>query len=185
MVDNVISEAKSRMKKSVTIVGDEFGKIRTGRASASILDRVMVDYYGTKTPLKQLANITAPDAQLLVIHPYDKNVIEEVEKGILAADLGLTPSNDGALIRLPFPALSEERRLEMVKLAKQMAEEGKVAVRQIRRELIDKFDAKKKSSEISEDDFERARKSIQNVTDEHIKEIDELFKGKEIEIMEV
>lgn len=185
MIDDIIADAEDRMKKAVAAARHEFATVRTGRASASILERVTVDYYGTPTPLLQLANVTTPEPQLLVVHPYDKSQIGAMEKAILASDLGLTPSNDGNLIRLPFPAPTEERRRELVKLVHKMAEEGRVAVRNIRRHANEDLRSLEKEHDISKDDLERAEKRTQELTDTYIAEIDAMLGHKEAEILEV
>lgn len=181
----LIREVSGKMDKSVSVVTNELANIRTGRASPSLLERISVDYYGTQTPLNQMAGINAPEAQLLVIQPWDKSAIEEIEKAILKSDLGLTPSNDGNVIRLAFPPLNEERRKELVRLAGKMTEEGRVAIRQIRREANESLKNYKESGDISEDDMIRDQHEIQEITDRHIEKIDEILKNKEKEIMEV
>ncbi len=185
MIDEIVKGAEERMKKALAATQHEFTTVRTGRASASILDRVTVDYYGTPTPLNQIANITAPEPQLLVVHPWDKSVVEGAMKAIQAADLGLNPSTDGTVIRLPFPPLNEERRLELAKVVKRMAEEGRVAVRNVRRDANEHLKAEEKSHEISRDEWERAQDRVQKLTDQYIKEIDLALERKEKEIMEV
>jgi len=173
------------MKKAVAATQTEFTTVRTGRASASILDRVTVDYYGTPTPLNQLANITTPEPQLLVVHPWDKSSLDAVQKAILASDLGLTPSSDGTVVRLPFPALNEERRVELVKVVKRITEDGRVAVRNVRRDANDHLKGEEKNHEISRDDEERALDQVQKLTDTYVAEIDSMLERKEQEIMEV
>lgn len=173
------------MEKAVIATGHELAGIRTGRASTAILDRIFIDYYGTKTSLKQVASINTPESQLLVVQPWDKSILSTVEKAILQSDLGLTPSNDGQVIRLPFPPLSEERRKELVKVAKKIGEDGRIAVRNIRRDANDHLRHKEKDHEISEDDLERAQEEVQKLTDKYIAEIDEMLGVKEREIMEV
>ena len=185
MTKEIVDKAKERMEKAAAATGHELGGIRTGRATTGILDRVFVDYYGTKTPIKQAANISVPEPQLLVIQPWDKSMLAAIEKAILQSDLGLTPANDGQLIRLPFPPLSEERRKDMVKLVKKLCEEGRVAVRNIRRDANEHLKESEKKHDISEDDLERAEEEVQRLTDKYIAEIDELLKAKEKEIMEV
>ena len=159
--------------------------MRTGRASGAILEKIQVDYYGTATPLLQIAGVSSPEPQLLVINPYDRSAMSAIEKAILASDLGLNPSNDGQVIRLPFPPLTEERRKDLVKLVKHYAEEARVAIRNIRRDANDRMKRAEKDSEISQDDLHRAETEIQRLTDAHIKEIDEALRRKEAEIMEV
>lgn len=184
-ISNIITEADDKMKKAVLAVANEFMTVRTGRASASILDRVMVDYYGTKSVLKTVASIMVPEPQLIVIQPWDKSSLASIEKAILQSDLGLTPSNDGKVIRLPFPPLTEERRKEIVKIVKKIAEGGRVAVRNVRREANDHLKHLEKEKEISEDDLKRAQDKIQEYTDKYVSEIDDMLKVKEEEIMEV
>ncbi|MEW6188704.1 MAG: ribosome recycling factor [Actinomycetota bacterium] len=171
------------MKKAIAATGGEFTGVRTGRASASLLDRVMVDYYGTKTPLNQLATVMVPEPQLIVIQPWDKSSIGNIEKAILKSDLGLTPSSDGNVIRLPFPPLTEERRKELVRVVRKMAEEGRIAIRNVRRDAKEALEDLKKDGEISEDEFERAKEKLQKITDKYVSEIDEMLKHKEEEIM--
>jgi len=185
VIEQVVRDAEERMKKAVAATQHEFTTVRTGRASASVLDRVSVDYYGTPTPVNQVANITSPEPQLLVVHPWDKSVVDGVLKAIQAADLGLNPSTDGTVIRLPFPPLNEERRLELAKVVRRMAEEGRVAVRNIRRDANEHLKAEEKNHEISRDEWERAQERVQKLTDSYVKEIDELLERKEKEIMEV
>ncbi|MBE0446574.1 MAG: ribosome recycling factor [Actinobacteria bacterium] len=185
MVQDVLSEAEEKMKKAVTVVKSELAGVRTGRASAALFDRIMVDYYGTKTPLKQMASISTPEAQLAIIQPWDKSAISAIEKAIMTSELGVTPSNDGNVIRLPFPPLSEERRKDFVKLVKKMSEEGKVAVRNIRHGARDDLGSLEKEKLISEDEEKRAEKRVNELTDKYVKEIDGLLQRKEQEIMEV
>ncbi|HEX21792.1 MAG TPA: ribosome recycling factor [Actinobacteria bacterium] len=185
MINEVIKNARERMKKAIIATGHELAGVRTGRASASILDRINIDYYGTKTPINQAASISVPESQLLLIQPWDKSIIAEIEKAILNSDLGITPANDGQVIRLPFPPLSEERRKELVKIVKKYAEEGRVAVRNIRRDANEHLKKEEKNHEISEDDLARAEDEVQKLTDGKIKDIDDLLTMKEKEIMEV
>jgi ribosome recycling factor len=173
------------MDKSVEAIRHEFNALRTGKASTALLDLVKVEVYGTTMPLNQLATISAPEPRLLVIQPYDPSQIGAIEKALLASDLGLTPSNDGRIIRLPIPALTEERRKELVRVAHKVAEEGRVAVRNIRHEANKKVQVEEKSGDISRDDGHRLLKEIQELTDEHVKKIDETLDAKEQEIMEV
>ena len=181
-IDDLIQDATRRMDKSVEAAQTEFSTLRTGRASAALLDRISIDYYGTRTPLKQLATINVPEPRMLTVQPFDPSVLATVEKAIQESDLGLNPSNDGKLIRLPIPQLTEERRKELVKLVKQMAEDGRVAVRNVRRDVIHHL---KELDDIGADDEHRAEEQVQKLTDGHVKQIDELLKGKEAEIMEV
>ena len=185
MIEQVKKTSDERMKKAVASLQHQFGTVRTGRASAAILEKVQVDYYGVPTPLLQIATVGAPEPQLLVIQPYDKNSIGDIEKAILASDLGLNPASDGQLIRVPFPPLTEERRVELVKLCKGYAEETRVAIRNIRRDANEKYKAAEKEHEISQDDMHRAEGEIQKLTDTYIGEIDEILSRKEEEIMEV
>jgi len=171
------------MGKSIEATRHEFATVRTGRASPHLLDRVNVDYYGTSTPLKQLANVAATEARLLTITPYDKSAIKHMEKAILESDLGLTPSNDGNLIRLTIPELTEERRKELVKVVHGLAEEGRVAVRNIRRDCMHDLRELRKEGEVGEDEERRAEGELQKLTDARIAEIEELLKGKEEEIL--
>jgi ribosome recycling factor len=185
LIDELLEDAKERMRKSVESSRGELATVRTGRASPHLLDRVSVDYYGTPTPLKQLANVAASDARLLTVTPYDKSSIATIEKSIQESDIGLTPSNDGNVIRLQIPELTEERRREMVKVVHGVAEEGRVAVRNVRRDVMHDLRDLKKDGEAGEDDERRAEAALQKQTDEAIAEIDSLLKGKEEEILEV
>ena len=186
LTDELIADARERMSKSVDATRNELATVRTGRASPHLLDRVNVDYYGTETPLKQLAQIAATDAKLLTLTPYDKSSISAIEKSILESDLGLTPSNDGNVIRLQIPDLTEERRKELVKVVHGVAEEGRVAVRNIRRDVMHDLRELKEAGEgIGSDEERRAESELQKLTDEHVTKIDELLKRKEAEIMEV
>lgn len=180
-----LNEAKDHMRKAVAALAHEFAGVRTGRASGAILEKVLVEYYGVPTPLNQIASVSVPEPQMLVITPYDRSAINAIEKAILASDLGLTPSNDGQVIRLPFPPLTEERRRELVKLCRHYAEEARVAVRNIRRDINDRLKRQEKEGEISQDELRRLEAEVQKETDAHIKEIDDLLKRKEQEIMEV
>ncbi|HEX9093906.1 MAG TPA: ribosome recycling factor [Coriobacteriia bacterium] len=185
MPETIINHAEDRMKKAVAALGHEFTTVRTGRASGAILEKLTVEYYGTQTPLLQLAGVSAPESQLLVISPYDKSVMGAIEKAILASDLGLNPSNDGTVIRVPFPALTEERRRELGKLCHNYAETARVAVRNARREANDAFKKAEKDADIGQDDARRGEADVQKLTDAYIKDIDDLLKRKEQEIMEV
>ena len=180
-VAETIGDARERMQKSVDSTRHDFTSLRTGRANPALLDRVMVNYYGAMTPLKQLASIGAPEPRLLTVTPFDKNAMKDIEKGIADADLGFNPANDGVLIRLPVPELTEDRRKDMVKLARKMAEDGRIAIRNIRRDAISEI----KNGDETEDDVRRAETDIQKVTDEFIASVDSALKGKEAEIMEV
>ena len=185
VTDDLITDAKGRMAKSVASTRNEFSTLRTGRANASLLDRVMVQYYGTVTPLKQLASIGVPEPRLLTVTPFDKTAMKDIERGITESDLGLNPSNDGQLIRLPIPELTGERRKEMVKIAGKLTEDGKIAVRGVRRDVMQQFKDLVKSGDIGEDESRKGETELQKATDAHIAEIDSAFKSKEAEIMEV
>ena len=180
-----IDDATRRMDKSVEHARGEFNTVRTGRASAALLDRVEIDYYGTKTPLKQLATINVPEPRMLTIQPFDPSSIKSIEKAIQESDLGLTPSNDGKLIRLPIPQLTEERRKELVKVVRQLAEHHRVAVRDIRRDAMRHLKDLVVNGEVGDDEERRAEERVQKLTDQHTKAIDELLKHKEAEVMEV
>jgi ribosome recycling factor len=185
LIDELLADAKERMAKSVESSRGELATVRTGRASPHLLDRITVDYYGTPTPLKQLANVSASDARLLTVTPFDKGALGAIEKSIGESDVGLTPSNDGNLIRLQIPEMTEERRREMVKVVHGVAEEGRVAIRNVRRDIMSDLRELKKEGEAGEDDERRAETALQKQTDEAIAEIDGLLKGKEAEILEV
>jgi ribosome recycling factor len=185
LVKEYMDDARDRMGKSVEATRGEFGSVRTGRASPQLLDRVAVDYYGAVTPLNQLANIAATEARLLTVTPYDKGSIKQIEKAILESDVGLTPSNDGNLIRLSIPELTEERRRELVKVLHGIAEQGRVAVRNARRDVMQELRDLKKDGEIGADDEHRAETELQKVTDEKIAEIDSTLTAKEDEILQV
>ena len=185
MIDDVLKDATRRMDKSVESARPEFTTVRTGRAAATLLDRVQVSAYGTKMPVNQLATIGVPEPRMLTVTPFDKSIMKDIERGILESDLGLTPSNDGKLIRLPIPQLTEERRKELVKVVRQMAEEGKVAVRNVRRDAIQHLKELVDKGEAGSDEEHRAEERVQKLTDDHVHEIDELLKRKEAEIMEV
>jgi ribosome recycling factor len=185
LIDELLVDAEERMKKSVESTRGELATVRTGRASPHLLDRIMVDYYGTTTPLKQLSNIAATDARLLTLTPYDKSSISAIEKAILESDVGLTPSNDGNVIRLQIPEMTEERRREMVKVVHGVGEEGKVAIRNVRRDVMHDLRELKKDGDVGEDDERRAEAALQKLTDDATGEIDALLKGKEEEILEV
>jgi ribosome recycling factor len=185
LIDELLADARDRMKKSVDSTRDQFGSVRTGRASATLLDRISVDYYGTATPLKQLATVSAPEARLLTIQPYDKSSIKTIEKAILESDVGLTPNNDGNLIRIGIPELTEERRRELVKVVRHIAEEGRVAIRNVRRDVMHDLRELKNEGEASSDDEHRAEVELQKVTDARVSDLDEALKVKEEEILEV
>jgi len=185
MIKDIIKEAEEHMKGAIEATKREFQTIRTGRANAGLLDRVMVDYYGTPTPINQLASISVPDARMLVVQPWDKTALSAIEKAIQKADLGLNPVNDGSLIRIPIPQLTEERRKELVKVVKKEAEEKRVVIRNIRRDANEKIKALEKEAHVSEDESKRGLEEIQKLTDKYIAEIDRLLEHKEKEIMEV
>lgn len=185
LVGEIISDAEDRMKKAVAALAAEFSSVRTGRASPVLVEKINVDYYGAKTPLYQMASINVPEPQLIVIQAWDKTAIASIEKAIMQSDLGLTPSNDGNVIRLPFPPLNEERRRDLVRLTHKMAEEGRVAVRNIRRDANDDFKELEKEKDIGKDDRFRAEEEMQKLTDKYVHEIEERLSHKEAEIMEV
>jgi ribosome recycling factor len=185
LIDELLVDAGERMSKSVDATKTEFGTVRTGRASPALLDRVNVDYYGAQTPLKQLAQISAPEARMLVVTPYDKTSIKAIEKSIMESDLGLTPGNDGNVIRLTIPELTEERRKDLVRVLRGIAEDGRVAVRNVRRDIMHDLRELKKEGDVGGDDEHRAEEALQKLTDERVHEIDHLLKGKEQEILEV
>ncbi|KKB38947.1 ribosome recycling factor [Bacillus thermotolerans] len=185
MANDVIEQTKERMRKAIQAYTRELASIRAGRASASLLDRVMVDYYGAPTPINQLASVSVPEARLLTIQPYDKTVLGDIEKALLKSDLGLTPANDGSILRLSFPPLTEERRKELVKVVKKEAEDAKVAIRNVRRDANDELKKQEKAGDITEDELRGLTDDVQKQTDNFIKEIDEIAKDKEKEIMEV
>ncbi len=185
LIDELLKDAEERMRKSVESSRGELATVRTGRASPHLLDRIAVDYYGTPTPLKQLANVATSDARLLTVTPFDKGSIGAIEKAIQESDVGLTPNNDGNVVRLQIPELTEERRREMVKVVHGVAEEGRVAIRNIRRDTMSDLRELKKEGEAGEDDERRAESELQKQTDAATAEIDALLKGKEEEILEV
>ncbi len=185
MPDEVVAQAADKMTKAVAALSHEFSTVRTGRASGAIFEKIHVDYYGAPTPLLQLAAVSSPEPQLVVISPYDKSLIKAAEKAILASDLGLNPSNDGTVIRVPFPALNEERRRELVKLCHGYAEQARVAVRNARRDANDAFKKQEKAGDIGQDEAKRGEEQVQKKTDAYVAEIDALLKKKEQEIMEV
>ena len=185
MIDDVMNTAKEKMQKSCAVYERDMMGLRAGRANPQLLDRIMVDYYGTPTPIPQIGNISSPEPRLLVIAPWEAKMIPQVEKAIQKSDLGLNPSNDGKIIRLVFPELNEERRRDLTKIASKGAEETKVAIRSIRRDAIEQVKKLKKSSEITEDDQKDAEEEIQRLTDKAIKDVDAIYAKKEKEIMEV
>ena len=182
MIEDLIRDATNRMDKSVDATHNELNTIRTGRASAALLDRVTVEYYGQQTPLNQLATLNVPEPRMLTVQPFDPSSLSAIERAIQESDLGLNPSNDGKIIRLPIPQLTEERRRELVKVARQIAEEGRVAVRNVRRDVIHHL---KEEQSVGADEEHRAEERVQKLTDEHVNRIDELLKRKEAEITEV
>jgi len=185
MIEDNLREAETKMQKSLEALGKEILTIRTGRASPGLIDRIPVDYYGNPTPLNQLASITAPDPRLIVIQPWDRTVITAVEKALQKSELGLNPANDGQVIRVPIPPLNEERRREYVRLVKRYAENAHVAVRNIRRDQMEKIKAAEKARQVSADDAKRASERLQKVADRYIAKVDEAAARKEAEIMEV
>jgi len=181
----VIADARAHMQKAVEAAKREFASVRTGRASPALLERVTVDYYGVPTPVTQVATVTVPDPRLLVVQPWDKSLVREIERAIQKSELGLVPSNDGTIIRLPIPALTGERRKELVKVVHKQAEEARVAIRNIRRDHKEKLERLEKKGELSEDESRRTVDELQKLTDRYVKEIDALLSAKEAEIMEV
>jgi ribosome recycling factor len=181
----LLADAKHRMAKAVEAVKTEFNTVRSGRASVGLLDRIHVDYYGTSTPLKQMANIAAPEPRLITVQPFDKTAMKGIEKAIMESDLGLNPSSDGQVIRLPIPALTEERRRDLVKMVHRLAEDGRVAVRNVRRDCMKDLKELVHEGEVGEDAEKRSEHELQKYTDEHVHDIDELLKHKEAEILEV
>ena len=185
MIKDVLDTAKEKMGKSCVVYQKDLATLRAGRANPQVLDRIMVDYYGTPTPINQVGNISSPEPRLLVIAPWETKMITEIEKAIQKSDLGINPSNDGKIIRLVFPDLTEERRKDLTKVARKGAEDTKVAIRSIRRDAVEKVKAMKKNSEITEDDQKKAEEDIQKLTDNAIKDVDAIYAAKEKEIMEV
>ncbi len=183
MIDELLEEAKAKMDAAIEHTIGEFGTVRTGRANPGLLHRIVVDYYGTQTPLQQIAGFSVPEARMLLVQPYDKTSINAIEKAIMRADLGLNPSNDGNVIRLVFPQLTEERRKDLIRVVRNLAEDGRVAVRNIRRHTKDDIEALE--GDVSEDDVRRAEKVLQEMTDTHVQKIDELLEKKEEELLEV
>ena len=184
-IEDFLADAKRRMDKSIESTHHEFNSIRTGRASPALLDRITIDYYGTQTPLKSLASISAPEPRLLVVQPFDPGAIKGIERAVQESDLGLTPSNDGKVVRLPIPALTEERRKDLVKIVRRVAEEGKVAIRNVRRDVMQHLKELVVNGDVGDDEERRAEQQVQKITDDHTKSIDDLLKVKEAEIMEV
>ena len=185
MNEAIFTQLQKEMDQSVGALHKDLAKIRTGRASTALLEHIVVDYYGATTPLNQLATLSAPEPRLLVVQPYDRSAMGNIEKAILKSDLGLTPNNDGKIIRVPIPQLTEERRRELVKVAKQYAEEGRVAVRNVRRDVMKHLEELVRSGQVGDDEERRAEGAVQKLTDDHVHKIDDLLKRKEAEITEV
>jgi ribosome recycling factor len=185
MIDDLLQAAREHMEKSVDATRTKFGSVRTGRASTALLDRITVDYYCAQTPLRQLATVSAPEARLLTVQPYDRSSIKGIEKAILESDIGLTPNNDGQIIRLQVPELTEERRKQLVKVVRNLAEEGRVAIRNIRRDTMHDLRELRDAGEAGSDDEHRAEEALQKLTDEKVTELDAVLKAKEEEILEV
>ena len=185
MIDPILRDAETKMSKSVEHFSVDLASIRTGRANPALIDKVMVPYYGTPTPLNQLAQISVPDARMLMITPYDKSAIKEIERAVLESDLGLNPANDGNVVRLPIPQLTEDRRKDLVKVARHIAEEGRIALRNVRRDALHHLKELDRAGEAQADEVHRAEERVQKLTDEHVKRIDDVLKGKEAEILEV
>ncbi len=185
MISDIIADAKARMLKAIEVTKHEFAVLRTGRASPALLEQIRVDYYGVPTPITQLATVTVPEARLLVIQPWDRKMVKDVERAILKSELGLTPSSDAAVVRVPIPTLTEERRKDLAKMARKHTEEGRVAIRNIRREAKEMIEELKDGGDVSEDDAKRGIDELQKVTDKVIADLDKLLAAKEAEIMEV
>jgi ribosome recycling factor len=185
LIDDLLADAAERMGKSVEATQHDFGSVRTGRANPSLLDRIVVDYYGAQTPLKQLSTVSAPEARLLTIQPYDKTAVKAIEKAINESDIGLNPSNDGNVIRLVLPELTEERRKDLVKVVRGIAEEGKIKVRNVRRDVMHDLRELRDAGDVGSDEEHRAEAELQKLTDQRIADIDALLKAKEVEILEV
>ncbi len=185
MIKDTLKDARTSMDKSIEALKRDFSRVRTGRASTSLLDDVKLDYYGTPTPLNQVGTITVPESRMIIIQPWEKNLIPEIEKAILKSDLGLNPSSDGNVVRIAIPPLTEERRKEMGKVIKRMGEEAKIAIRNARREANDNLKKLEKEKEISEDELKRAEKEVQEFTDQYVKKVDELVATKDAEVMEI
>jgi ribosome recycling factor len=183
VIDELLKEATGKMDQAIAHTVDEFATVRTGRANPGLLNRITVDYYGTQTPLQQIAGFSVPEARMLLVTPYDKSSIGAIEKAIMTADLGLNPSNDGNVIRLVFPQLTEDRRKELIRMCRQLAEDGRIAIRNVRRHIKD--DIESLEGDVSEDDVRRAEKTLQDMTDDHVHKIDELLHKKEEELLEV
>ncbi len=184
-MDQVFATAKEKMGKTIHVMEAEFAAIRAGRATAAVLDKILVDYYGTPTPINQMAAISVAEARILSIQPWDVSTLHPIEKAIQSSDLGINPQNDGRIIRLVFPPLTEEKRKDIVRSIKKMAEDSKIAVRSIRRDSIEKLKKMQKASEITEDDLKDGEKELQDITDQYVKDIDKLAEAKEKEVMEI
>jgi ribosome recycling factor len=184
-VDEIITTHLAQMEKTIENLSHEFASVRTGRASATMLERINVDYYGASTPITQLAGVKSPEAHLLVIEPWDKTILKSIEKAIMASDLGITPSNDGTIIRLPFPPPTEERRKELVKQCRALAEETKITLRNIRRDANTKLERMEKDESLPKDERHRAEEKMQKLTDDHVEKVNQVLKNKESEVMEV
>ncbi|RPI03337.1 MAG: ribosome recycling factor [Calditrichaeota bacterium] len=183
MIENIKKDAKERMEKAVETVRNDFAKLRTGKATPALLDSIRVDYYGSPMPIKQIANVSAPEPRLLVVQPWERNMVAEIERAIIKSDLGLNPANDGIVIRIPIPQLSEERRRDLVKIARKGGEEGKIAIRNVRRDANERLKKDEKAGDLSEDECRDGQDDIQKLTDDYIKKIDEILQLKEKEIM--
>ena len=184
-MDALVKDTSARMERSIDAFRKELGKVRTGRASFSLLDGVKVDYYGTPTPLQQVGTLSVPESRLITVTPWDTKMVGPIEKAIQGSGLGLNPASDGKVVRIPIPPLTEERRKELAKMVRKMAEDARIAVRNVRREAIEKLKDREKKKEISEDDVKRGQERIQKETDAHVKKVDEILKSKEQEILEV
>ncbi len=184
MIESIYQEARDRMAKSIDALNNELKRVRTGRASISLLDGIRVDYYGTSTPLNQVASLSVPESRLITVQPWDATAIKEIEKAVLKSDLGLTPANDGKIIRIAIPPLTQERRKELVKVVNKTCEEYKVAVRNVRRDCNELIKGLKKDGDVAEDEAFKAQEQVQKITDEHIRKIDDIYKRKEKEILE-
>ncbi|MDD2316764.1 MAG: ribosome recycling factor [Desulfobacterales bacterium] len=184
MIESIYQEARDRMAKSIDALNNELKRVRTGRASVSLLDGIRVDYYGTSTPLNQVASLSVPESRLITVQPWDATAIKEIEKAVLKSDLGLTPANDGKIIRIAIPPLTQERRKELVKVVNKTCEEYKVAVRNVRRDCNELIKGLKKDGDVAEDEAFKAQEQVQKITDEHIRKIDDIYKRKEKEILE-
>jgi ribosome recycling factor len=184
-IEEFLDDAGRRMDKSIDTTRNEFNSVRTGRASAALLDRITIDYYGTPTPLKNMATIGVPEPRAITVQPFDPTQVKAIEKAIMESDLGLSPSNDGKMIRLPIPQLTEDRRKELVKLVRRYGEDGKIAIRNVRRDAMKHLEELVKNGEVGDDEERRGEQQVQKLTDDHVKSIDDLMKHKESEIMEV